>query len=348
MRIACIADTHFGCRSDSEVFLEQHRKFFEDIFFPAIDKYKIKKVIHLGDLFDKPRTINVKTLSAVSKIFIDPIKERELECHIIPGNHDTYYRDSLSITTVEEVLGSSPLFHVYSTPKSVNIEGVKFGFLPWGSNDFPKADVLCAHLDLVGFEMYKGVTNLDQGLSSLDFAKKYKLVLSGHYHHPSQKGNINYIGAPIEMIWSDYGGPRGFAILDTDDLSLGFIQNPSRVFRKMSYDDTGKTLEKMLQGDFSVFTGICAKVNVKSCSDRYILEQFIKKIEEHDPFSLTVVENEGNMVFEDEINAEESTIDVIDTYIDGISLTVDKDRLKGFMKDLYIEAEKAATTSQTI
>src|SRR5690606_25669059 len=227
-----------------------HRKFFEQVFFQELSKRDIRTVIHLGDLFDKSRSINTKVLHETNSFFFSKLKH--LDMYVIPGNHDSYFRDSLSVTTVSEVLGNFDNVYVYDSPEVEKIGNTSFAFVPWGINEFPEADVLCAHLELIGFEMYNGVKNLDKGLSSIDFAKKYKKVLSGHYHHPSSKGNINYIGAPIEITWSDYGGPRGFQILDTESMSLTHIKNPHRMFRKISYDDTDKTLEQILTGKFSI------------------------------------------------------------------------------------------------
>ena len=348
MKVALVSDTHFGARSDSGVFLEQHKKFFKEVFFPKLEEEGINTIIHAGDIFDKPRVVNMNTLNTVNSLLISELLTRKMVMHIIPGNHDSYFRDSLEVTTVNEIFYPVKNISAYHLPQTVDMGGRKIGFLPWGNIDFPKAEILIAHLDLVGFEMYKGVVNTEHGLDSLDFAKKYKLVLSGHYHHPSSKGNIHYIGAPIEMTWGDYGGPRGFQILDLDSLELEFVENPFRVFRKMTYDDTGKTLEKMLKGDFSAFSGICVKVHVKACADKYILSQFLKKIEENNPYSVTVIEGtQEDLIFEDIMDASKDTMSMIGEYVDNINLSVDKEALKAFMQSLYLEAERTSLISET-
>ncbi len=346
MKLAILADPHIGVRSDSQVFIDQHRMFFQNVFFNRCDQEEIDTILCVGDLVDKPRSINMKTLSEMHDFFIRPIVEGGMNMHIIPGNHDCYFRDSCEVNAVKELLHPFDKVCVHDRPGTAVIGGRTFGFLPWGSTDFPKADVLCAHLDLVGFEMFKGVVNLDHGLHDLSFAKKYKKVLTGHYHHPSQKGNIHYIGAPIEMTWSDYAGPRGFQIFDTDTLELEYVQNKSRTFRKVAYDDTDKTLETMLKGDFTVFRGICVRVNVKACNDRYILSQFIKKIEDHNPFSVSVMENSDGLVCEETVDTSLDTVEIIETFIDGVNTATDKNKVKGFMRGLYHEAEKAMQVGQ--
>ena len=52
MTIAIITDQHLDGRKNSKVFWDYFLKFYDDIFFPALDKYKIKTVLDLGDTFD--------------------------------------------------------------------------------------------------------------------------------------------------------------------------------------------------------------------------------------------------------------------------------------------------------
>ncbi len=53
MKIALVTDTHFGARSDSQAFDAYFKKFYDEVFFPELDKRKIQDVIHLGDCFDR-------------------------------------------------------------------------------------------------------------------------------------------------------------------------------------------------------------------------------------------------------------------------------------------------------
>ena len=62
MKIALLTDTHFGARNDSLIFSDFFRKFYENIFFPTLKERGIRKVIHLGDVVDRRKFINFKTL----------------------------------------------------------------------------------------------------------------------------------------------------------------------------------------------------------------------------------------------------------------------------------------------
>src|SRR5580704_5434111 len=86
--------------------------------------------------------------------------------------------------------------------------------------------------------MYRGQVMGEDGMSPALF-DKFDVVASGHFHHKSTKGNINYLGSHGEFTWSDYNDERGFHIFDTETRELEFIPNPYRMFEKVHYSDDG-------------------------------------------------------------------------------------------------------------
>ena len=59
-----VTDLHFGARSDSIAFDNHFRKFYEEVFFPELDRQGIKTVFDLGDTFDRRKYINFNTLKS--------------------------------------------------------------------------------------------------------------------------------------------------------------------------------------------------------------------------------------------------------------------------------------------
>ena len=89
MKIAILADTHFGARNDSQLFLDYFTNFFENTFFPECEKRGVKTIIHLGDLMDRRKFVNFNTLSQVREKFVEPIK-------VIPDPSNPFGKDHIN------------------------------------------------------------------------------------------------------------------------------------------------------------------------------------------------------------------------------------------------------------
>ena len=201
-----ITDTHFGARNDSLLFLDFFRKFYENIFFPTLKERGITDVIHLGDVVDRRKFINFKTLNSMKEILFHPLEEMGINTKIIVGNHDIYYKNTLKVNSMEELTRGMNNVSVYSDPCEVSLtKEHKVLFVPWMCDDNEDATkeliektrtkAAFGHLHLEGIEMNKGSFSMD-GYPSTMF-KAFQRVFSGHFHHRSTTGNITYLGNPI-------------------------------------------------------------------------------------------------------------------------------------------------------
>ena len=93
-KLVLITDTHWGVRGDNVAFLDNNKKFLDEVFFPYVDGNNISTVIHLGDLVDRRKYININTARRLRVDFLDKLKLRNLEIHLIAGNHDTYFKNT--------------------------------------------------------------------------------------------------------------------------------------------------------------------------------------------------------------------------------------------------------------
>ena len=51
MKVAIITDQHFGCRKNSKLFHDYFLKFYNDVFFPTLEKEGIDTIVDMGDTF---------------------------------------------------------------------------------------------------------------------------------------------------------------------------------------------------------------------------------------------------------------------------------------------------------
>ena len=346
-QIALITDTHWGCRNDSPIFAEHISKFYGEVFFPYLDEHNINFNIHLGDIVERRKYINFVTASNLRKDFIDPIRKRNKFLYAIIGNHDTFYKNTNEVNSMDVLYGDRAGFTYISEPIEIDLD-CKILLMPWICTENYEqcmkmiqdtdAQVLFGHLELKGFEMYKGQPN-DHGFETSLF-DKFDVVCSGHFHHKSSRGNIHYLGAPYEMTWSDYDDPRGFHIFDTKTRQLTFIENPNKIFHKVHYNDTSMQLDDILMIDFEPYKNCVMKVIVKNKSNPHMFDVFIDKLEKAGVADLQVVEDHLNLnleVDEDILKDAEDTLTMLTKYAGQVSKDKSKE-LSKFLRELYSEA----------
>ena len=280
-------------------------------------------------------------------MLFDKLRQLGIRLHVLVGNHDIHMRESVDINSPSLVLAEYDNIKVYQQPTTVSIGDTTIDIVPWICRDNQQeifdfiakstSDLCFGHFEITGFQMYKGMES-HEGLSTSMF-EKYELVCSGHYHTRSQRGNITYVGTPYEMTWQDYNDPKGYHLFDTDSRSLTFVQNPNTIFVKLEYDDTQPLIDLKkidLQDAF-------VRVVVVNKTDLYKFDQFMDKLYSKRCYEVKIVEDmssfhEGGV--EGDINLED-TMDVLSNYIDSIDSSMDKEKLKTFMKSLYVQAINA-------
>ena len=351
MKIALITDTHWGIRNDSLIMHNQMKKFLDDIFFPTLARENITTVIHLGDLVDRRKYINYLTAKRLRNDFLVPLQQNNITMHIIAGNHDTFYKNTNDVNALTELVsGKFDNVHVWhEAPVEHRFDGTNILFLPWICDDnreitmqsikSSKAPIVMGHLELSGYEMYRGHIS-DHGDNPKIF-DKFDIVCSGHYHTRSNSSNIFYLGTPAQYNWSDFGDDKGFHILDTDTRSLEFIANPNKIFHKFYYDDLNKQIDEVVVFDAEQYKDCYVKVIVKNKTNPYWFDLVIDRLEKSGAADLQVVDDHFNLDLEadsDIVSEAEDTMTIIRNYISSMSINTDRKRVENIIQELYIEA----------
>ncbi len=81
-----------------------------------------------------------------------------------------------------------------------------------------KAKVVLGHFELNGYEMFYGKACESEHAMTDNLLQNFDFVGSGHFHQPSVKGSVHYLGAVGQYTWNDANCPRGFNIFDTETL----------------------------------------------------------------------------------------------------------------------------------
>jgi len=348
-KIVVLNDTHMGVRNSSDIFIDYHRRFFEETFFPYVKKHNIKHIIHAGDLYDHRKYINFKVQHASRKMFLERLSELGMTMDIIPGNHDVYFKSTNELNSLKELLGYfTSNVNVVMEPRVMDYDGLRIGLLPWiNAENYAEsmrfiqncdAPWLVGHLELAGFDMMPGMKATD-GMSA-DSLSKFETVLSGHYHTKSQQDNIRYLGSQMEFTWADAGDSKYFHVIDTETREVEAVRCPITMFEKIYYDDRKRNYFE--DYDVSKLEGKFVKVVVTNKTDPFTFDRFIDRIQQVDHHDLKIAENFDEFVGEnvevDENVSVEDTTTLLDSYVDNTETDLEKDRLKELMRSVYVEA----------
>ena len=169
-------------------------------------------VYFLGDFWNhvyNRGTLPVDLLNEMVRYFTN---EWKVPMVMIPGNHD-YYDSAEKEHGLESFHHISDYIQVISEPKVVN----NILFLPYRRDVKSIEDVVSStscsaimgHLDIIGAKMnhFK--------VSTVGIDSKFFQVptYSGHYHTPSVKGNMIYIGSPYQVHLSEAEDNKSLTVL---------------------------------------------------------------------------------------------------------------------------------------
>ena len=350
MKIAILNDTHWGSKNDSKSHLDYQEKFYYDIFFPYLKENNINTLVHLGDVIDRRKFINFNTAYRFKK-FMFKLWEEKIDTHIILGNHDTYFKNTNEVNSIDALCKSFDGVNepwIYYGPKVVTFDGTDILFLPWICDDNhkesleaiknSKTDLCFGHLEIKGFEMHNGLRSL-HGLDSKVF-KKFDKVISGHFHTKSDDGQIHYLGTQFELNWSDYRQTKGFHIFDTETREIEYIKNPHTLHNKLIYDDSKNDYKTY---DLTQYNNHYVKVIVIRKDNPEMFDKLIERLyNDINVYELQIIDDFTSMkasVRSDILEMGEDTHTFLNNYIDQLDVELDKQKLKDYMKSLYVEVE---------
>lgn len=351
MKIAILGDTHFGMRNDSVVFNELAKKFYIEVFFPYLKENRIQTVVQLGDLFDRRKYINFNTLASAKEYFFDPLAQNNIHLYTLIGNHDIFFRNTLKVNSPQLLLADYRNVHIIDQPVMLDFDNFYVDVIPWICEENEKEvsefiknskNPFCfGHLELQGFEMDRG-NFCHEGMDASIFSR-YQQVISGHFHHRSEKGNILYTGVPYQMTWADWNDPKGFHVFDTETRDIEFIINPHEIYVKIGYNDDDMYFDDVQNNDYSAFTGKYVKVVVEKKNNSFLFETLIENLNKANPIDVSIVEDFSDVTLIDtdgdgEIDQADDTLSIIDKVVEAMEIDLQKPRLKSILREVYNEA----------
>ena len=211
MKLLLVTDTHLGISHSSELYHDVVLRLFKEIQGYCRQE-NIGIVIHLGDFFHERRVLNTKTQAVAHQIA--ELFNNKLCMYVILGNHDCYYKNNLKPTTLD-VFKKYPHIEVVKTVKELNKD---ITLVPWSLHPERQHGYLFGHFEFIGFKMNTNYL-CENGQDPTNW-KQYKHIYSGHFHWPSTRGNITYLGSSYPQTFHDVDSPRGYYVWEDGELEF--------------------------------------------------------------------------------------------------------------------------------
>lgn len=183
--------------------------------FEAVKTDKDKKLVCLGDFYHIRYKVDVAIQNKVFEYF-SMLGDHGIDVWLLPGNHDqineqgenalTPFNALLNVTVFDEICETSfGTFIPYRKNKEEIIEYLK----TMKKSNLP----IFMHEDIIGFEYRQGIVS-DKGISFAFLNSFDRLIFTGHYHKPQNKGLVFYIGSPYQVDAGEAGQEKGYKTWD--------------------------------------------------------------------------------------------------------------------------------------
>lgn len=353
-QVAIITDVHIGVRNSSKVFREMFRTFFRDDFFPTIEQKGIKTILNLGDMFDSRNSVSLHDIDYMMNEWLPMLEQSGATMYVIAGNHDVAYRNTNKINSLSMISHSPSVVVIDDEVKQIDLDwdGPSFVMCPWINNENYESimedikhhasdeSILCMHAEFEGMRMYQNSIACEKGLDPKQFSK-YLHVLSGHFHHPSRYGNVEYIGAAGHYNWQDHDDWRGFLIYNNETQDFERYENTHSLFSQIHWNpDEAKALIASPEQMDEQVKGKIVRIIIDAEYDRVDLKDFVHAVESSNPVSVDVIDNTiVETAVQSDSDGDSSDVKEIHEYVDdALADRSDREELKRLFDQIYDES----------
>ncbi len=276
MKTAILGDMHFGKRINDDDFIEYQISEWEK-FIGYCKDTGISQIIILGDLFDNRNALPIKILDMVLNKIIDP----DMKYLLLVGNHDTLFKNTNDVNTPRLLFEQYGNVEIIDSPMELYIDDTKCLFVPWINKENyddsivaikgTDADYCFGHLELTGFEMASG-TKCTDGLKASLF-KKFKKVLTGHFHLVQKRGNIHYVGSFYQTTWTDCGDQK-FIYTVGDGFEITPVPMARSIYKKIYLTEDNKISQDIVDSVADCYVIVYLNYKMKAKDEKILSKMY--------------------------------------------------------------------------
>lgn len=316
--IGVIGDIHIGNLENQENFVNYQMNSLE-YYFQELTAHT-NTIVFLGDLLHNRKHITQISLNNLQNKFEKLIEKYNIQPIFICGNHDVYYRSSNELCTLKFLLNKPNYKVVIDDCEVLTYNGTKYATcVPWINAQNSKKLIeqftshrcpyLFGHFEISGHDVLPGIKSLHDQFDT-ELLMPFREVISGHFHCSSRHANVSYLGAPLEMNWSDSENKKKVMLLDLEKGVETFFFNPYTFFDKIQLNgDSLPELEQYRNKNVKIYLNVKRSIRI---------EKFIAALTEI-ANSCNIIDNTAILEENDveiSINKRMGILDIWNEYID--------------------------------
>ena len=355
MKLLIFSDIHIHPHKKSVERLEDCINALDWVFKTACSK-NIKDIVFLGDLFHDRQKIDVLTYQKTFEVLEKYLLNNKINLYLLLGNHDLWHNQKWDVSSVNP-LRNLPGVVVINEPTVRAIsDDYLFGFLPYTHDpieDLKKIEkyweqecskrkidppkIMGAHIAVDGAVWnVKYNTRAEVSIEhDGDMVKvgpnifnKWKKVFLGHYHAEQKLSDIvEYVGSPLQLSFGEAFQDKHIIIYDIEKNSCEYVKNDFSPKHYIMGEDELDNYE--LEGNF-------IRLEVKDITSTSMSEIRKNLVENKKVASMEITQNfiKEQHVITDAKSILHNEEDMIEKYIEQVSLDLNKDKLVSIGKKI--------------
>lgn len=281
MSFTVVGDPH--CKPDN---LDKINELFD-----MVERYE-QDVIWLGDFLDTKEIIRGRCLN----LLLDRFTSSKLKHYVIIGNHDYFNLDcqdhSLrvfqhlpNVEIVDEVVRIASM--VYGIPYVHDPKILKKML-----DAIPDGATILGHFEMKGFDFGNGFI-CEEGTKTSSF-KRFKRVISGHFHKFQEKGNFMYLGTPMSHSFGESNQDKYIGSLSDKGFELIETMFPKHMTYELESQEHANLLPTLKKS--KDYIRVIVKKKLELDKNLYPNIKFIDRIEDNEAPQYVVSDTEPNEV----------------------------------------------------
>lgn len=328
MKRIAIADIHLSDysedildNSDLPLRLGEIKKTFNFVIKKA-KELSIKHIDILGDIINDKSVIYTIAQDLFKEIIIENPK---LFFTLLSGNHDLSHTGKLQKSAISVFSGYENVCCITDkvfSDKNMTVISYSSNFLE-KIKQCSDGNILLTHVGLNEAMIQSGLSKIDK--IKLSDLKKFKLVISGHYHKPQEIQNdytrFYYCGGFTNHSWNDKNETKRFLIYDTETLEVESIPMEGQTeYKEYIIDDINNAKE------------ILKEAEIEKNKGNYVRIRKLIKEEIETPHDIMVIEHKDIDVTNRGITVIQTLQEKLYKYLD--IKEIKKEEQENYMKTL--------------